>query len=170
MKLLFLLIPALLFSTSERFIGDLGTVVQYALPVTALGMTVVRLDKEGNRQLLMAFFATEVTKEALKQSIRSTRPNGGQNSFPSGHTSCSFASSAFIQRRYGWKYGIPAYIAASFVGYSRLYVKAHRVRDVVAGASLGILFNLIFTTKYESFSISATPTCNGGVICLEGSF
>lgn len=166
---LLILIPALLFSSksTEQWMGDVGTVVQYALPVTAIGMTAYRLDKEGIGQFFCVFLATEATKETLKRSIRSTRPNGGKNSFPSGHTSCSFASSAFIQQRYGWKYGIPAYLAAAFVGYSRVYVKAHRVRDVVAGAALGILFNMLITTPFD---LCVTPTRDGGVISLSRNF
>jgi membrane-associated phospholipid phosphatase len=163
--LLILTFPAFLFS-SDKVIGDVGTVLQYALPVAALTMTACYLDKEGNVQFIKAFAFTEATKETLKRTVRSTRPNGGKHSFPSGHTSCSFASSAFIQRRYGWKYGIPAYLIASYVAYTRIQVKAHRFRDVAAGAGLGILFNYIFTTPY----CQAIPTAEGGIIAFNSRF
>lgn len=42
------------------------------------------------------------------------RPDdSGDDSFPSGHTD-SFMAATFIQQRYGWQYGLPAYVAASW--------------------------------------------------------
>lgn len=167
-----LILPAALFSSpsSDRFLGDTGTVIQYLLPVTAIGMTAYHLDRQGNIQFLKAFGTSEVIKEVLKHTVHSVRPNGGKHSFPSGHTSCSFASSAFIQMRYGWKYGIPAYMAASFVAYTRLQVRAHRFVDVAAGAALGILCNVVFTTSYKGCQIKAAPAPGGGVVAFNCDF
>ena len=53
----------------------------------------------------------------------------------------------FIQQRYGYKYGIPSLILASFVGYSRIYAKKHFWEDVIAGALISTLSNLILTDK-----------------------
>lgn len=70
---------------------------------------------------------------ALKYLIKKERPDGSdKHSFPSMHTSVSFTGAAFIQRRYGWKWGIPAYAIASYVGWSRTYAKKHDWWDVVA--------------------------------------
>ncbi len=44
-----------------------------------------------------------------------------------------------MRKRYGWDYGIPAYAAASFVGYSRVESGKHYAHDVVAGAAIGII-------------------------------
>lgn len=164
MILLLLFIPFSLFSST---IGDAGTIVQYALPVTALGMTAYHLDREGNIQFIKAFAASELIKESLKHAVNRRRPNGGSRSFPSGHTSCSFVSSAFIQRRYGWKYGIPAYLAATFVGFSRIHEKAHWPSDVAAGAALGIGLNLLITTPY---CVQAVPIPHGAVLVYENTF
>ena len=43
---------------------------------------------------------------------------------------------------------------ASFVGYSRVYADKHFWEDVVAGASIGILGNLIFTKNYNNRMLS----------------
>lgn len=40
-----------------------------------------------------------------------------------------------MRKRYGWKYGIPAYVAATFVAVSRVESKEHYVQDVLAGAT-----------------------------------
>jgi membrane-associated phospholipid phosphatase len=68
------------------------------------------------------------------------RPNGQDDkSFPSGHTSNSFALAAVAERHYGWKVGVPAYILASVVGASRIQQDKHYLSDVVAGATLGYI-------------------------------
>jgi membrane-associated phospholipid phosphatase len=44
------------------------------------------------------------------------RPNGRNNrSFPSGHTSISFAAASYLHQRYGWEVGVPATFAAGLV-------------------------------------------------------
>lgn len=58
-------------------------------------------------------------------------------SFPSGHTSCSFASATvyFIANK---KWGIPALIFAALIGFSRMYNYVHYPTDVLAGMILGV--------------------------------
>jgi membrane-associated phospholipid phosphatase len=76
--------------------------------------------------------------EAIKAAVGRERPNQQDNkSFPSGHTSNSFALAAVAERHYGWKVGVPAYLAAGLVGASRLHEDKHWLSDVVAGATLG---------------------------------
>ena len=59
-------------------------------------------------------------------------------SFPSGHTSASFAvaSALFFRKERLW---IPAGILAVLVAFSRLYLYVHYPSDVLAGALIGIL-------------------------------
>ena len=48
----------------------------------------------------------------LKYSVQRPRPDGSDNlSFPSGHTSTAFSLAAVANHHYGWKVGIPAYVA-----------------------------------------------------------
>lgn len=59
-------------------------------------------------------------------------------SFPSGHTSSSFAAASVIYRiRKSW--GIAAFILAVLIGFSRLFLFVHYPTDVLAGAVLGLL-------------------------------
>ena len=69
----------------------------------------------------------------LKPIVDRQRPDGGSQSFPSGHSASAFAGAAFLQRRYGWSYGAPAYAVATFVAYSRVESKRHWTSDVIAG-------------------------------------
>jgi membrane-associated phospholipid phosphatase len=126
-----------------------GDVLQVALPVTALAATLSRDDTEGSLQFLKSFASTMGATYALKLTIDKERPDGGDMSFPSGHTSAAFSGASFLQRRYGWAYGLPAYAAASFVGWSRVDADRHHWEDVIAGAAIGIAGTYIFTRPWE---------------------
>jgi membrane-associated phospholipid phosphatase len=75
----------------------------------------------------------------FKESTRRSRPEGAGFSFPSGHTTVTFASATVLQRHFGWKAGLPAYAVASYVAASRVEMKRHYLSDVAFGAALGIV-------------------------------
>ncbi len=78
--------------------------------------------------------------EAIKYAVGRERPNGENNqSFPSGHASNAFTLATVVERHYGWKLGVPAYVVAGVVGASRIQQDKHYVSDVVAGATLGYI-------------------------------
>jgi len=103
------------------------------LPATAAGLTAGFKDSKGTLQFGESAALTLVATYGLNYAIEEERPNGGSHSFPSAHTSISFASAEFMRKRYGWNYGIPAYAAALFVAYSRVEARQHHTHDVIAG-------------------------------------
>ena len=122
-------------------------VLQYAIPAVAYGTTFLYGDSEGRTQFYKSAATCLAVTQGLKRTIFEERPAGhGTDSFPSGHTSSSFLGASFIQRRYGWKFGIPAYMLASYVGWSRVDSKAHYIHDVLAGAAIGVVSTYLFTT------------------------
>lgn len=131
-----------------------GDVLQYALPATAASLTLFHKDTEGAWQFGKSALVTVGVTMGLKYGIDARRPNGGSHSFPSGHTSISFASAEFMRKRYGWAYGIPTYAAASYVAWTRVEARKHYERDVIAGAGIGILSSYIFTTPYKGWNVS----------------
>lgn len=60
-------------------------------------------------------------------------------SFPSGHTSTSFAAAFVMLRMLPKKFGIPALVLATMVGFSRLYVGVHYPTDVLGGIVVGFM-------------------------------
>ena len=59
-------------------------------------------------------------------------------SFPSGHSSMSFAVAASLSIQCKkWYVTVPAYLWAASVGYSRIYLGMHYPSDVIAGAVTG---------------------------------
>ena len=73
----------------------------------------------------------------LKHSLHRERPDGSPWSYPSGHTSSSFTTAAVVSNHFGLKFGIPAFVLATYVGLSRLQENRHYLSDVIAGAALG---------------------------------
>jgi len=136
--------------TQNKNVETAGDVLLYAMPAVALGSTVIIGDGKGTWQFAKGFVLNQAVTIGLKYAINKPRPyDNGDKAFPSGHTSTTFQSAAFIQRRYGWKYGIPAYLLASFTGYSRINANKHDGWDVLAGAIIGVGSGYIFTKPYQ---------------------
>ncbi len=147
-------------TSSEKFHKTSGDILVGLLPALSLTSTFIWKDgQKGTLQFTKSLVGTVAITSLLKYVIDKERPNGESlNSFPSGHTSVSFASAAFIQKRYGWKYGIPAYVLASYVGFSRIEAKKHDGWDVLAGAAIGIGMSYLFTKPYDkntNFQVAA---------------
>jgi len=134
-------------------ISSAGDVLQLVLPATAGGLTLGYRDWQGSLQLAESSALTLGVTYGLKYTVHETRPNGGSQSFPSGHSSISFSAAEFMRKRYGWEYGIPAYAAASFVAYSRVEAGEHHPHDVVAGAAIGIMSSYLFTRPYKGWHV-----------------
>ena len=92
---------------------------------------------------------TMTTVSILKVSVSKWRPNLSNNqSFPSGHTAGAFSGAAFLDMRYGWEFGLPAYALALFTGYSRVQAHKHFADDVISGMSIAILSSAMWTSPF----------------------
>ncbi|WCP69187.1 LPS assembly protein LptD [Vibrio tubiashii] len=141
-----------------------GDYIQVALPLTGLFAAWLHDDAEGAKQLTYSLATTIGIVQAGKYVVGRVRPNSSNTaSFPSGHTAAAFSGAAFLQSRYGAKWGLPAYAAASFVGASRVHGNRHYADDVVAGAGIAFLTNQFFVSEYtpEGVNLSAAPLKDG---------
>lgn len=90
------------------------------------------------------------TAYGLKHLVHEQRPDHTDfQSFPSEQSALAFSSAAFMWDRYGWEYGLPAYAAASFVGFARVDTRHHHWWDVVTSAEIAWLYSRLITTRYQ---------------------
>jgi hypothetical protein len=111
--------------------------------------------------LIEATILAEGFSQGLKLAVRRDRPvafdgtQSGTYSFPSGHSTLTFAAASVLQQHLGYKAGIPTYLVASYVAMSRLHDNRHFASDVVFGASLGVMIGRSVTWHGRNFY--ATP-------------
>ena len=128
-----------------RHLGDIAGAKWVAAPALAGFLLVSRTTKNKRFRsfaytLAQGYAVNQALITGIKKAVRSKRPNGANsNSFPSGHTSGAFTWATIMSHHYGKKAGIPAYVAAAYMGYARMDDRAHRLTDVVAGAALGYI-------------------------------
>lgn len=147
----------------QRGVAKSTDVAVMALPAAALIGVLAQQDWKGLIQGVETAGATAAATLILKYAVSERRPDGSNmHSFPSGHSSVSFASAAFIQRRYGWKFGGPAYAVATYVAWGRVYAKKHHWWDVIAGGAIGAGCAYIFTTPFaKKHNLSLAPVTDG---------
>lgn len=160
--LLLLLLPASPVkaqSPKRREVRISGDVLAVGLPVASFVTTLMLRDYEGTKELVLGGATALAATYALKYAVGKERPDRSNlRSFPSAHSAVSFQSAAFLQRRYGWKAGIPAYLLSVYVGWSRAYAKKHDIWDVAAGMALGIGSSYIFTRPFaRKHRLSVAP-------------
>lgn len=124
-------------SEDKARIGDL---IGSGAPGLLIGLGQLYFDKPNGEAMLKSWVAVSLWTGALKTLVGRQRPGGSENrqSWPSGHTSVSFATATALGMAYGWKVGVPAGLLAVGVGASRLADNRHWMSDVVGGAAVGI--------------------------------
>lgn len=135
-----------------KFVTSLadGGIFWIILGVSALAFKRTR--PVGIAMLLALIINHVATNMILKDIFQRPRPfvtfseiiplidKPGSFSFPSGHTSTSFAAAfavLFMEKKR--RYAIPAMIIAAMIGFSRMYVGVHYPGDILGGIVIGIL-------------------------------
>lgn len=158
----------LLVSCLSVHAGDDGlrytTDVLCLLPdATALGVAFAKHDTEGMKQLGLSAATCLAVNYGLELCIRKDRPDGtGHHAFPSTHTAVAFNGSTFLMKRYGWKWGVPAYVVSSFVAWGRVHTDRHDWWDALGGAAIGAGSAFIFTRPFvKDVDVAISPTTFG---------
>lgn len=134
------LTPLLPLHPTPKFVrqvaGQIGG--KYWWVLLAGGLVAVWLDRRVLGRLVLTLLVTQVAIEALKFAVGEVRPDGRFfNSFPSGHTTASFAYATIMSLHFRW--GWLWFLFACIIGLSRILTNAHWWHDVTGGAALGYL-------------------------------
>lgn len=111
--------------------------------------------------MLISGLTGEITIKHIVGRVRPCNRDFGQEllikhpahySFPSGHTSSSFAVSMVMYFMQPIMF-VPILIYACLMGFSRMYLLVHYPTDVIAGAALGIICGTVavFVSPYIPF-------------------
>lgn len=90
----------------------------------------------------ISYGLTALEVRNLKSILKEERPDGGSNSFPSGHTAVAFVGAHMIYKEFKDSNPFIAYSGyamAGAVGVGRMINNRHWLSDVVAGAGFAIL-------------------------------
>jgi len=118
--------------------------------------------------LLEAQAVNGVLTSALKYTVQRRRPNGGRYSFPSGHTSATFATAAVLEHHYGLAAGLPAYALGAYVAGARLHDRKHFASDTLMGAGIGLASGRV-TRGRRNRHVTATLVPIGRGVAVAGS-
>ena len=145
--------PGTTASAKSDDIETAGTGIAIALPIAAGGIALYHdYDWQGVAQLVADTGATVGTAFLLKHVLKEERPDHSDDqSFPSDTAALAFAPAQFLWDRYGWQYGVPAYAAAAFSGYSRVESRQHHWWDVAASAGMAFGYGKLFTSRYTHY-------------------
>ncbi|WP_124101233.1 phosphatase PAP2 family protein [Ruminococcus sp. Marseille-P6503] len=101
---------------------------------TAVTLIVEVILNDGIVKGIIARERPFIQNSAIDTIIR--QPSG--YSFPSGHSASSFAAATAIFM-HNKRLGIPAYVLAALIAFSRLYFYVHFPSDVIIGSLFGML-------------------------------
>ncbi|MBU1669354.1 phosphatase PAP2 family protein [bacterium] len=167
-NLLILALLSTLTLSAKSKTETIGDVMLGLIPLTAYGAPLYLDDKEGEMQFYKTAGTTIASTYLLKYSVKEERPDhSDEESFPSGHTSMTFASATFIHKRYGLNYAIPAYLGSIYTGYSRIHSNKHHTHDVLAGAMLGMASSWYFTTSYKEVQVQPVVSSDYNGVMLS---
>lgn len=132
------------------FISMIGNDGAIWVAIAAVFLSISKYKKYGIMivvAVLLSALSGEVVLKPLLARVRPCNlntfvpmliPRPADYSFPSGHTSASFAAT-FIIWKANRNFGVFALLLAFFIAFSRLYLYVHYPTDILAGMVLGLL-------------------------------
>ena len=142
--------------------GDIYGNLAFQFPLAAGWWAVGSLlgsarEAEVGRDLLRAQINSATWTYAIKFAVNRERPNGDKRSFPSGHATSTFATAMVMKEHYGWKVGVPFFIAAGYTAVTRVANEKHWASDVAFGAVIGMASARTVTIHLRKKKITLIP-------------
>ena len=144
----------------DDFVKKSTDVLCLAPDATGLCLALAKHDTEGLKQLGLSTATCLAVNYGLELCIKKDRPDGtGHHAFPSTHTAVATNGTTFLWKRYGWQWGVPAYVLSSFVAWGRVHTDRHDWWDVLGGAAIGVGSAFIFTRPFmKDVDLTISPT------------
>lgn len=139
-----------IFDVLMPFISSLGNAGLIWISMAVILMLQKKYRRVGIMCLIALLLGTITGEVILKHAIGRARPfmtlpdikllieMPTTYSFPSGHTTSSFAAAAVLSRSFK-RYRIPLFALAGLIAFSRMYLLVHYPSDIFAGIILGLI-------------------------------
>lgn len=172
LAIILLLIQIRSFAQRE-YVERSADILCLAPAVTGLAKACAEDDWQGVLKLGLSSATGIALNYGLNASIAKDRPQMPENpgwsdrhSFPSTHTMAAFDGSTFLIRRYGWKWGVPAYAVSTYVAWSRIHSGQHNIWDILGGAAVGVGSALLYTRpRIKDKELVIAPATFGDGAC-----
>jgi len=134
--------------TAKRDDTKLADFGKSAMPIAALTISLAKKDWLGAALSQALAHGLYPLNDKLESKIGKKRPCGCNGAFPSGHMIMYASSSSYLHYRYGWEYGLPAYVATIVFAADRVNNKAHSWGDMIGTFAIVNIFTYLVTPKY----------------------
>lgn len=149
--------------------GNLLFQVPLAVGWWGIGHAVGPKHADAGRDLLRAQISAASWTYAIKFAVNRTRPNGDPRSFPSGHSSATFATATVVHRHYGLKAALAFYALGVYTSAARIHDRKHWLSDTVMGATVGIAAGRAVTFHLKQHPVHVTPALLRGGAMVQFS-
>jgi hypothetical protein len=161
-------------AVSDSTLEKAGQGVAIALPLIAGGIAIYKDDWVGLGQESTDAIVDYGTAYALKQIVHVRRPDHSDfKSFPSTTQAVASVASSFLWARYGWRYGLPAFVVGGFVSYSLSHTKQNNWYDTIAASAIDAGVAHFLDTPYHeprNFRTELSVTPDGASFRLAYNF
>ena len=168
----------------SKVLRDFGE-YSYQVPVLAgvYGLSLwIEDDRlhEFSKAVISGYALNAIVTVSIKGITNTQRPTdqfeNGHYGFPSYHASSTFTIAAVLDEYYGWPVGVPSYILAGLVGWSRIDQREHDLSDVLFGSVLGFVIGKTVAAahldRYSSITVLPyyDPVCRASGLSFEKRF
>ena len=164
-----LLLPAVASAaTPDPNMRKAANIVTIALPVAAIGVSLLHHnDWKGIGEFAFSAGLTVGSAFLIRQIVHNRRPDHTDfQSLTPPDLALADASSDYLWSRYGWRYGVPAYLASAFVSYALTDAKKNHWYDTAAAGALAFGFDYAIVDRYHAHRVHVTagPGPQGGAM------